>query len=174
MVIKFFGALLIMTASTLIGYIYSNIYNLRVKELRELQYGIQMLETEIVYGYSPLPEALDNVSRRVSLENISLLFSEVSKKLKNKNGLSVSEAWSITLNSLLSKTSLTEVEKDILIAFGKSLGISDVKNQDKNFKLTLTLLKQEELKAVELRDKNVKMYRNLGFLFGLALVIILI
>jgi len=173
MVIKFVGAFLIISATTLIGYIYSNIYNLRVKELRELQYGIQMLETEMVYGYSPLPEALDSVSRRIS-DNISLLFSETSKKLRSKNGLSVSEAWSLTLNALMPKTSLTAVERDILLAFGESLGTSDVKNQSRNFKLTLTLLKQEELKAVELRDKNVKMYRNLGFLFGLALVIILI
>jgi len=53
------------------------------------------------------------------------------------------------------------------------LGSSDVEGQIKNIRLTINQLKLQEQKAEELRAKNEAMYRNLGILGGLAIIIIL-
>ena len=64
-------------------------------------------------------------------------------------------------------------DEEILISFGKLLGSSDTEGQIKNIRLTLNQLKMQEEKAEELRKKNESMYRNLGVLGGLAIIIIL-
>jgi stage III sporulation protein AB len=62
---------------------------------------------------------------------------------------------------------------DVLISFGSTLGISDRHDQVKHVKLAIAQLAQAEAKAWEEKEKNERMYKSLGVLSGLAIVILL-
>jgi hypothetical protein len=55
--LKFLGAVLVLFAGTMFGFFQALQYARRPRQIRELITALQRLETEIVYGYTPLPEA---------------------------------------------------------------------------------------------------------------------
>jgi len=90
-----------------------------------------------------------------------------------KEGMCADEAWTKAVKENISATSLNSEDEVIIISFGKMLGSSDLEGQIKNIRLTVNQLRIQEQKAEELRSKNEKMYKNLGVLFGLAIIILL-
>ncbi len=63
---------------------------------------------------------------------------------------------------------------EIILSLGRVLGTSNREDQGKNFQLILNQIIILEKEAKLERDKNEKMFKSLGVLVGLAIVIILI
>nr|WP_313782935.1 hypothetical protein [Paenibacillus larvae] len=51
--VKMLGAVLVLGAGTLYGFVQAMHYARRPKQIRQLHQALQRLETEIVYGYTP-------------------------------------------------------------------------------------------------------------------------
>jgi len=169
--LKLVGAVITVTAFGLTGMTIARKYREYPNQLRLIRSGLQMLETEIVYASSPMPEALEIVGRRIE-EPIGDLFLTVASMM-TKRKLSLREAWENGLEELRAKSLLEAVDIDILRVFGHGLGMSDVAEQVKNLHLVQEQLSNQELKAREKRDKGEKLWHALGFLLGLAVVLIL-
>ncbi|ADL08076.1 stage III sporulation protein SpoIIIAB [Thermosediminibacter oceani] len=172
MLFKILGAILVIFSSTMIGFIIAGYYQQRPRTLRNLQQALSMLETEIDYGQTPLPEALKNVSRSCDPE-ISKFLERVRQLLLSIEGFTAGEAWEKSLREFRSQFPLQESDFEILTSFGKYLGSSDKDDQIRNLKLTLSQLRQQEVLAVEEKQKNEKMWRYLGVLTGLTVVLLL-
>jgi stage III sporulation protein AB len=71
-------------------------------------------------------------------------------------------------------TALNKEDEQVLLSFGRSLGNTDLDGQIRNIRLTLGQLAMQERKAEENRKKNESMYRSLGILGGMAVVIVLV
>ncbi|WDC83785.1 hypothetical protein PL321_14865 [Caloramator sp. mosi_1] len=63
---------------------------------------------------------------------------------------------------------------EILNTFIQGLGNSDFEGHKKNFNIVLKKLEGIEKEAEDIREKNEKLYRYLGVLGGLLIVIILV
>ncbi|MGM0471569.1 MAG: stage III sporulation protein SpoIIIAB [Bacillota bacterium] len=170
--IKLLGGLLVVIASSCLGCLQANKYINRVRELKELKTAFHLLQTEIMYAATPLPQALDKVANKIT-EPLSHLFKSCQQNLTTQLGVTATKAWQIALESHFDKTALGANVEQILINFGQNLGASDRKHQEKN----LTLVQQElELaieQAVDLKQGNVKKWRYFGVLGGLLVVILL-
>lgn len=59
------GCLFIICATTIIGFILGENYKKRSMQLSEIERVVYELENDIVYTYTPLPQALENISKRV-------------------------------------------------------------------------------------------------------------
>lgn len=173
MILKIIGSLMIICASSLLGFIFAGDCARRPGELRTLQGLLQMFETEINYMSNILTEAFHNISN-TSSSKVSVFFSSTVKNLLEDSSLNASEAWEKAVNENISLTALNSEDKSILLSFGKMLGNSDVEGQLKNIRLTLSQLKLQEEKAEAGRKKNESMFKSLGVLGGVAIVIILI
>lgn len=171
--IKLLGAILVITACTLIGFEVANKYKLRPLQLRALRSLLNLLEAEIVYLSTPLPLALEKVARYASAP-LNSLFIMARDELLSGDGITAGEAWVKAVDSFQDKSCLDEEDLNILRQFGAGLGGSDKDEQIKNIQLTKELLKQQEWKADEKRYKNERMWRSMGFLSGLAIVLILL
>ena len=68
--LKWVGAALILFSGTAYGFVRASAYAKRPKELRYLAQALLTLETEIVYGVSPLPAALAACGRCCSAAGI--------------------------------------------------------------------------------------------------------
>lgn len=173
MFLKLTGGVLVILACGLSGILFSNRSNNRPKDLRRFRSLMQMLETEIIYSATPLPEAFNTLSDK-SEGRFSSFFAYISDSLRHRQFFSFKDAWISGINNILLKeTFLNNKDAEIIESFGNVLGCSDRNDQKKHFELLYIQLKHNEDIAEEERKKNTKMYRSLGFLLGIAIFIIL-
>ena len=167
-VIKIILLFFIFTGTALIGIMLANKYKNRTKELYELKKAFNYIKSKIEYTYEPIKEIFIDISYNTS-ENISNIFSNTAIKLDE---LSAEEAWLNAINT--SKNYLNKDDIEIIKDFGKTLGQTDKKGQIDKTNLTLEFLDRQILDAENEQDKNEKLYKTLGIITGMGLVIILI
>lgn len=172
MLFKIIGGALVILASSFLGYFFSRDCASRPNQLRDLQGLLQMFENEISFLSNLLVDAFRKIYRS-SRSDVALFFKDTINNLTLDSGLGASNAWTKAIKENIKKTALNKEDEEILISFGELLGNSDLEGQIKNIKLTLNQLKLQEQKAEENKKKNEAMYRTLGVLGGLAVVIVL-
>lgn len=171
--VKTLISLTIILSTSLIGYIHAYRYSQRVQQLRYILHGLQLLETEVLYSSNTLLEAMRRVGER-SHPSVGGIFLETYKSLYNREGISLAEAWARAVETQSVRTSLEKMDKEVLIDFGKGLGLSDKENQKKIFQLTMLEIQKQQQAADDLKSKNEKMCKSLGVLIGIGIVIVLI
>lgn len=167
-ILKYIIMCLVLLISVLLGNIISKRYTLRVKELKDFENALNIIESKIKFTYEPLPEIFIQTSKLLS-ENISNIFINASKNMKE---LSSEEAWNKGIEE--TNTYLKKEDIENIKCFGKMLGKTDKEGQISQLELTKTFVEMQIKKAKEEEEKNSKLYKTLGIVCGLALVIVLI
>ena len=173
MLLKIAGSVIVIMSCAFLGFILSADCRKRPQQLRELQSFLQMFENQISYLSDVIADAFERIGR-ISGSETWIFFSGTVEALKERKAKSASEAWEYAVRSNIKKTSLNREDEEILVSFGKILGSTDLEGQIKNIRLTLGQLRLQESKAEESRAKNENMYRSLGILGGIAVVIVLL
>lgn len=173
MLFKITGGIIVILSCTFLGYILSADCSRRPQQLRDLQSMLQMFENQISFLSDVITEAFERISR-VSGSETGIFFSRTVDILKGSRNVSATEAWEEAVRQNIKKTALDREDEEILLAFGKILGSTDLEGQVKNIRLALEQLKNQENKAEASRERNEKMYRSLGILGGIAVVIVLL
>src|SRR6056297_833165 len=171
MILKFSGAFLILISGSILGWIIAEQYTKRVQQLQELQMAIKVLDTEISYSSTFLPEALIHAGEK-STYPISFIFKETGKNMLNNRELIFSDIWIKILEENFYYNSLNNSDIKLLKNWGKQLGASHLKDQEKINKIILQQLKQNELIAREEAREKVKLFRYSGLLLSLLLIIV--
>jgi stage III sporulation protein AB len=171
-VIKLMGAVCILFASTAAGFLRAKRYADRPRQIRQLRSSLSLLQTEITYG----SRRLDHVCKQIAQREpgpIGRLFERAGTYMGKLDGASTFECWREAVLEIWPDTVLKEPEKQVLIDFGKTLGISDRDDQLQNLRRVQVALETEESQAREEQERYEKMCRSLGVLAG-ALIVILI
>jgi len=172
MLLKILGGIMIITASGLIGILYSGRLSTRHRELNNLRRHMQMLETEIIYGATPLPSAMTSIAHRT--EGLaSSLFQLAAECLSDRSFYSFKDAWTFAADSVFRGTPLVWEDIELIKSLGSILGGSDREDQKKHFELFYMQLRLQEEKALEELRRSGRMYRSLGFLLGIAVFVVL-
>ncbi|MCU9613842.1 stage III sporulation protein SpoIIIAB [Caldibacillus lycopersici] len=169
---KILGALIILVATSWIGFEASRLLTERTRQLRLLKSALQSLEAEIMFGHAPLHEASRRIAKQID-GPVGKIFKRFATNLI-KIDTTAKVAWEESLNEVWKQTALKKGEYEILLQFGETLGRHDRVQQQKQIRLALTHLEREE---VEARDKQLvygKMVKNLGVLSGILIIILLI
>lgn len=169
--IQAIGAIMILFAGAMFGFAQAAKYTDRAVQLRQLLHALQRLETEIGYGHTPLPVALDNAASGLR-GPVSELFRDASGRLGKGDGLMFRECWEAALDGGWPRTALLQAERTSLARLGSALGISDREDQIKHLRLAMLQIRAEEETAREEQSRYGKMWRSLGVLAA-ALVVIL-
>ena len=143
----------------------------RPLELRECSMALALLDTEIVWGLTPLPEAFGIIKERTDTP-WQEFFAELQERLQQ--GESAGTAWKETVKTRNAHFCLKPEDWQVISDVAKGLGRSDRTEQHKQIELVqrqLILLKEQtEIWSA----KQAKMWSYLGFLGGIAGVLILI
>ncbi|MDP4125811.1 MAG: stage III sporulation protein AB [Bacillota bacterium] len=154
-----------------LGLWLANRIRRRPVELRELLMALALLDTEIVWGATPLPEAFGILKERTK-EPWQGFFAELQNRLQR--GESANTAWNDTFLVQSSLFCLKNEDWQVICDVSKGLGRSDRQEQHKQLELIqrqLSLIKEQ---AGIWSEKQAKMWSYLGFLCGIAGVLILI
>ncbi|WAH38996.1 stage III sporulation protein SpoIIIAB [Alicyclobacillus dauci] len=169
--LKLVGAMLIVLATTLIGFRVAGAYRDRPRQLRSLIRALTHLQAEVEYQTTPLPVALQNVAARGS-PPCSTMFQRVSDHLI-KDGMTVSEAFRVSLVRLVGESALQSADCEAIQSVADSLSTMDVTHLQTQFQMALEALRQAESGAREHGLKNARLWQYLGVLTGVILVILL-
>lgn len=167
-IIKLILLCFILAASSYLGRMIAGSYKARVEELKEFKNGLTMFETKIKFTYEPIPELFKEISNSLT-KNIGAIFENASKLMQTK---SAKESWEEAVSK--SRTSLTKEDISVIKKLSKLLGKTDLNGQVSEIELTKSFLDTQIEKAEKECHKNMKLYRTLGVVSGLALVIILL
>ena len=173
LLLKILGSIMIIISCSLIGYFYGTRYSKRQRNLIVFQNCISLLETEIIYSATPIPEALESVYKKGN-KNVSFVFRDIKDYLLSDKNHSVFDSFVYVTECLKDKLYFKDEDVEIFLSLGRVIGSSDRYDQQKYFKLIHTQLKNQQIEADEARKKNEKMYKSLGVMMGLAITIILL
>ena len=173
MLLKISGSILIIIASTYLGYYYGKRLIKRINELTELERLGTVLENEIVYSHTPFPQAIYSISFRRGNE-IENLFYKIYERLSKNETDSIYQAFTMGINESLRQLSIEDGDTKLLLDFAKSLGDYDIDGYKKVFALYKIGMKNKIIEAENKKSKNLKMYRYLGFSIGAMAVIMII
>lgn len=170
--IKLLGGLCIVFAATMIGLYQGLQLSNRGRQIRLLIAALKRLETEIRYGFTPLPDALSTVARTLD-GPLSSLLHKAAEGLSDGKARSATESWRLALDEHWPYTAMKMPEREIVLRLGGTLGISDRTDQEKHLQLAISQLQAEETNAWEEERRYGKMWRSLGLLGGLLIVILM-
>lgn len=139
----------------------------RAYNLKQMKRALSIFEAKIVYENDTIPQVFRDISKKID-NNVGKIFYDASRRMKLEFA---GEAWEKSIDN--SKIMLLEDDKEALKSLGKLLGSTDISGQINQLKLVNTFLDEQIRDAVELKEKNEKMYKKLGIIVGLAVVIVL-
>lgn len=171
--LKILGSMMVIFSSSLIGFLIGHSYIERFENLIYMENCIKILETEIIYAANPLPLALEMVYRKGN-KKVSFVFKKIEDILSESNNNNVIYSFEKTSDILIEKLKFSLEDVEVFMSLGRTLGVSDRNDQEKNIKLVMAQLKAQQDDAKQKKEKNEKLYKNLGLLTGIAIVIILI
>lgn len=171
--LKIIAIVIIFLACTYIGFYYGENFNRRYKNLNDILNSLLILNNEVIYGNTPVPQALYYVSQKTT-EPLKNLLLNISEKLKNGESLTVHHAFKEEYKKTKEEFFIIDEDEKILSDFTRSLGESGVFGQDKIFNLTIENIKINCKKSEAIANKNTKMYRALGICIGAMIAVFLI
>ncbi len=172
-IIKITGCVLVMVSGTALGFLAAGELIRRAEDLNSFKSVAFLIQGEIRFNHTELPDILDNISQRHN-SRLGIFFKNVSDELKLHNGKSFDEIWKQHMEQDIKLTSLNSEDKRLIREFGSNMGY---KERDAQINVIDKFMNEIELKLGELRSvsgNKRKIYKALGFLGGLFTVIIFI
>ena len=168
--IKFLGSIIVIVSLTLVGWLASNRVSKKISYIRSIIEMLEFIKSNILYNKTTILKLFTIMSKRDNFLELPFLDNFYSDM---KSGKSVKDSWqqSIDLSNL--RNILDNEEYEYIAKIGNWLGNSSMDGQIANINLTIEVLKQRLTIIKEYELKYNKIYKNFGFLFGLAMVILI-
>lgn len=160
----------IFCTSTIIGILISKKYSNRVLILKDLKKALNIFEVKIKFSYETIPEIFNEISQKV--KGVSgEIFKDTVYNMNTKNMLA-GEAWETAIDNRCNELSKEDINS--IKSLGKLLGSTDIDGQLNQIKMVNEFIDAQIEEAIQSKNKNAKMYKKLGAIIGLILVIVLI
>ena len=167
-IIKTIILFVVFVIASVIGFLISKKYTYRLNELEEMKTALNIFKSKIKFTYAPIPEIFNDISLNSS-KNISKIFSNAKYNLENQLA---GQAWENAIE--MTECYFNKEDKQNLKSLSKLLGETDLEGQVSQIELTEIFLEKQIKQALEEKNKNGKLYKKLGAIIGLVIVIILI
>lgn len=171
MFIKILAAIFIILAGFMFGVNISEYQKIRMNELNDIKKALLILKSQINYSLESLPTALINISKK-SNKPINTIFETISKRLIEKDKSGIAKIWEQEFKR--SSTNLSKEDIEMIADFGKALSSLDRKLQTDNINIIINYIDKTVEFIANKNEQESKMYKSLGVLAGILLVILMI
>jgi len=166
---NFFLAGLSVLAGVYLSYRLTSKFPRREKGLKTLYNDISKLENYVCYYQESLIIALRKIEG-----DYAEFFRFISQSMENCNAADIRRTWASGMEQYTAFSFLNNTDKECILDFAELLGKSDSQSQKQLFKSVKKQLEERLLESKQESSHNVRMYRILGFVAGIALAIIII
>lgn len=139
--------------------------------LREMVTFLKLVENEIRYMLNILPNAYEIARQKLNTELKIAIGGIVVDMLDTENLTYIEGSIEKNISEI---ESLEKYDEEIIISTLKNLGRSDVEGQINIIQNTISILENQINEANEIKNTNSKLYRTIGIITGLMLVIIFV
>lgn len=170
--IKIFGAIFLLGGATVIGFLAANELTVRVRVLSGFLSALSVMRSEIGERLTPIPELLDRLSKN-SAPPLDAFFLACHYEKEQKADTQLSVIWLKNLRRA-EYLKLKQNEKEVISEIGAVLGRYGA---DEQLKSLSQIMRRVEtlLESAEADKKRLgSVYTKLGFVCGMAMVIIFI
>lgn len=155
------------------GVLLGKKYLNRYKNLQDVSKYSVILQNEILYKNTPLPEAFMELSYRCD-KSFSKIFSKVSEELTMGTKYTAYDSFKDVYKDVKSDFYFSKEDEKTISDFLKVLGESGIYGQKNIFELFKSNIEKNLKEAEEVSKKNSKLYSYLGVLTGAMVAIFLI
>lgn len=170
-VIKIIISISIVCITAYIGTYKARKLKQREYILREMVTFFKLVENEIRYMMNILPNAYEIARQKLNTE-LKIKMGQIVVDMLDSENLTYIDG-SIEKN-ISDIESLDKYDKEVIISTLKNLGRSDVEGQINIIQNTINILENQISEANEIKNTNSKLYKTIGIITGLMLVIIFI
>lgn len=170
-VIKLLLSSSIIVLSGYLGLIKSKKLVAREQILREMITFLNLVKNDIRYMMNILPNAYE-IARQKLNTKLKIVIGKIVVDMINCNNNTMLEQ-SITRN-VSDIEELTKYDKEIFISTLKNLGRSDLESQINIIDNSISIIENQIKEANEVKIKNSKLYKTVGVITGLMIVIVFI
>lgn len=151
---------LVILVCSYLGKIKADSFGKRYAELKKFKRALGIFKSKLEFTYEPIGEIFESISNLVyeGDENIFERFLETND-------------WNLAVDS---ESNFENEDKEVAKSLGKMLGKLDKEGQLNEIYLTDGFIDKQIESALEVKNKNEKLYQVLGRSIGIALAIILI
>lgn len=132
---------------------------------------LELIGAEIKYCAIPVEELIRNLSSRSELKELKFIKSCCEYC---ESGTPFPLAFKKALENRENTGDLLQEDISLLISFGNQLGTTDAQGQISICEYHKELIRQNLKAANENKNKQAKLYSNLGLIVGIAVAIVLI
>lgn len=143
----------------------------RVRLLEKAEMMISIICSEISYVALPSDQIIALLLRKNELSDLTFLIS-CNEYLKDGEDFPV--AWDKSLKGRNFKLFLNRKDIDLLIDFGRGFGITDCEGQISLCRLYIDMLRIKRDEAIKEKEQYAAPAAALGFLLGIALIVIIL
>lgn len=161
----------IIGISTYIGILKSNKLKSREYILREMVTFLGLVENEIRYMMSMLPNAYESARQKLNTRLKDVIGKIVVDMLSFDNTALIEQSIVTNISTL---DTLYDYDKNVFNSTLKNLGRSDLDSQINIIENGINILQNQIKEANEIKLKNSKLYKTVGTITGIMIVIIFI
>lgn len=171
--VKFIGIAMIAMACGLFGFSISFDYVSRIRKIEKIKKMLVLLKGEIKYKNSEVIETISTVEEMT--DGLSKEFLSEVIRTFNDEKCSINYAWKKSVNKILEDNkNLHEEDMRCLLELGTSIGITERETQISNIMNTIEILDLKINELNEGRGEKCKLYRTLGMMAGMFIMIVFI
>lgn len=161
----------IVVLSGYVGILKSKKLITREQILREMVIFLNLVKNDIRYMMNILPNAYE-IARQKLNTSLKIAIGKIVVDMINLSNTTMLEQ-SITKN-ISDIEELTKYDKEIFISTLKNLGRSDLESQINIIDNSINIIENQIKEANEIKIKNSKLYKTVGVITGLMIVIVFI
>lgn len=169
-ILRYFFLFGIVAGSTSIGFIISKGYSERLDELNAFNTLINILQNTIKFTKLPLKDIFEQIGNITIKTRVKNIFINCSQKIKDTT---LENAWKQAIDEEMDYLNMKNEDFDVIETLGNTLGKTDIDGQMNELNQFKERLNIQIKQAEEEKRKNSKMFKSLGTIAGLVLVIIL-
>jgi len=167
------GSVFVIAATSLAGIRAASRMDETYNEIKYIRQMLYILQSEIQYSHTYLAEAFSNISGFVK-SPYNVWLRQLHFRLERKNDGSLDKVWRKTIDEYLIDVRLPRQQKEQLKELGVCLGCADIGVQVKYMELLGNQLEMAMNEIQEEIEGKKKLYRCIGVVSGIFIVILLI
>lgn len=173
MIIRGICGIIIILGGGYTGMLFSAKLYEKVKQIEVFEKMLSLLLFNIDFMAMPLSRAMLQISGNLPNPANKLLLI-AGGIMKNRPDAKASQCWKEAIDRCRKDILLNNDEIEILYSFGENMDSSEKENCVANINITLAKLKFIKEEAFSKFKKDGNMWRGMGFLVGILIVILLI